>query len=1320
MTRSTEAIPFRPNILLVHCHDLGRYLHCYGAGTVQTPNLDAFAARGVRFSHAFCTAPSCSPSRASMFTGRYPHSNGVLGLTHANFAWDLYPDELHLGQVLAEAGYATAAVGVIHETHSGPERCGYADYDPASYASAATDAAIARLQCFHREAARPFFLSVGFIEPHRLPNPRPPHDATFTAPHIRADRTLGVEVPGYLRDTTGTRQDLAGLQGSVRHVDTQAGRLLSVLDDLGLAGNTLVIFTTDHGIAMPRAKCSLYDPGIGIALMLRLPARAGWHGGITHDAMISNVDYMPSILDLLGLPIPANVQGRSFVALLDGREASPRDEIFAEMTYHDYYDPRRCIRTRTHKLIVNFTTAPYFMDPSQSWRPARTRSCLRTAPWLITTTSSYTTCETTHGNYPTWPGCPSTRASCARCWPVSIATSSIAATRSWQARWLPHTTARRRRCWSRQQADRKAVTNPSPGATVYPSGVRRQEEKMADEKRPRPRRNLFDEIAAWLWQVEDDRHKRNWLAQLFTLLGTAFALLQLLFSALDLANRTVASVLSWLPYLVPTTLALGVLISVFFFVSARTPAQKNRAALALGIAALAGGGWGGWTYYQATRPPKAVIVLVADFDGQQTTRKVDWGRRIYERVKDQVARLELGDRVEVRRVFEAYSGSEQARERGNAARATLVLWGWYDDVGVSPHFELLRQAEKYEPGLAAPPADLADFDLYLKSGPQDMAYITAVVLGLVHFSDRNYQAAESLFATAIDSAPASSSLMGLEVPYFYRADTRFLGYPAGARPMPGIVADLQEAVERKPDFWQAHWNLALAYSDYCTPTLASSAAVSEAIKVRDLRPGDAASHWLLGQLYAEQKDWPQAQAAYRQALQIDPESIDAHAGLAQTCEALGQSAEAEAEYQRALELRRAALSQAAGSKQQPEEDRALAQDRLGYAYLNAGQYDQAIAAFEEALRLRPDEADFHRHLGNAYYWQGVEDGRHPSTQIDQAITEYETALRLAPGDALLLTALGSAYDEAGREEDALRAYEEAVRADPCDDSALYLLAIQYDELGRQADSEAALQRLVQLNPRHAAAWQALGTAAYMRDDYAAAAQAYRSAVAAVPNSADLYYGLGLSLYALDDYPGAEDAYRQATALAPGDPGALTGLGESLAKLGRLDEAIAAYEQAIALAPHEALDWWFLGSLYEQAGREADALTAFDKAVELKPDLSLAHYARGRVLQQRGDIEGAVAAYELAVKYDPKDAFSWESLALGYAALNRPEDALAAAEETLQRNPESAYAYLVCGGVHADRGDKEQARADYEKVLQFAGDSVPLQSLAQSALDTLGK
>jgi len=359
----------RPNILLVHCHDLGTYLHCYGASTVRSPNLDAFAEQGVRFANSFCTAPQCSPSRASLFTGRYPHNNGVMGLTHAAFGWDLHPTERHLAQTLREGGYATEAVGIIHETNAGAGRCGYERHIDEVRASAATDAAVERLRYFSQHPDRPFFLSVGFVEPHRHPPPQALDHMGFLSDEFGPDAELGVAVPGYLRDTEGTRTELAELQGAIHHVDTQFGRLMQAVAELGLEEDTLAVFTTDHGYAMPRAKCALYDPGIAVALLLRLPSREGWHGGLVKDEFVSNLDYLPTFLELAGVPVPGNVQGRSFAPLLDGAAYTPREAIFAEISHHDYYSPRRCVRTGRHKLIVVFSSAPGFMDPSQSWRP---------------------------------------------------------------------------------------------------------------------------------------------------------------------------------------------------------------------------------------------------------------------------------------------------------------------------------------------------------------------------------------------------------------------------------------------------------------------------------------------------------------------------------------------------------------------------------------------------------------------------------------------------------------------------------------------------------------------------------------------------------------------------------------------------------------------------------------------------------------------------------------------------------------------------------------------------------------------------------------
>ncbi len=362
----------RPNVVVITCHDLGRHLGCYGRRTVVSPHLDRLAAQGVRFNRAFCTAPQCSPSRASLFTGRYPHCNGVLGLTHANFAWDLHPGERHLAQELAAAGYATALVGVHHESRHGGaadlmRRFGYGRVLPAARAAGVTAGAVEVLRDLAAQD-RPFFLQVGYVEPHRLQGSAEDGYMGFCSDYMQPDRERGVEVPAYLRDTEGGRVEVAELQGAVRHVDAAIGDLLVELGPLGLEEDTLVVFTTDHGVALPRAKCALYDPGIEVALILRWP-RGGWVGGRVTDALVSNLDVFPTILEAAGgMPDPG-VQGRSLRPQLDGGRTAGRQAVFAEMSYHDYYDPRRCIRTDRHKLIANFSAAPAFMDPSQSWRP---------------------------------------------------------------------------------------------------------------------------------------------------------------------------------------------------------------------------------------------------------------------------------------------------------------------------------------------------------------------------------------------------------------------------------------------------------------------------------------------------------------------------------------------------------------------------------------------------------------------------------------------------------------------------------------------------------------------------------------------------------------------------------------------------------------------------------------------------------------------------------------------------------------------------------------------------------------------------------------
>ncbi|GAA1481583.1 sulfatase [Gordonia sinesedis] len=340
------------NVILIHWHDLGRHLTCYGAQGVSSPCLDDLAAHGIRFTDAHATAPLCSPARGSLFTGQYPHHNGLVGLAHHGFE---YHDGVHtLPALLGAAGYRTVLYGMQHES-ADPTRLGF---DTVDVSESRCDYVVARAQEWlagHTADpdGQPFFLTAGFFETHR---PYPADEYPHADPGA-------VGVPGFLPDTPTVREDLAGLHGSIAAADAAVGRLLDTVAELGLADSTWIVFITDHGLAFPRAKSTLYAEGTGVALIVRPPARRRISPRV-YDDLFSGVDLTPTVLDLLSVPIPDDVDGYSHATeILSHAGETVRDRLFTEKTYHDAFDPIRAIRTKDFSYIENYADRPAHLLP---------------------------------------------------------------------------------------------------------------------------------------------------------------------------------------------------------------------------------------------------------------------------------------------------------------------------------------------------------------------------------------------------------------------------------------------------------------------------------------------------------------------------------------------------------------------------------------------------------------------------------------------------------------------------------------------------------------------------------------------------------------------------------------------------------------------------------------------------------------------------------------------------------------------------------------------------------------------------------------------
>ena len=341
------------NILYIHSHDTGRYVQPYGHA-IPTPNIQWLADQGIMFRNAFCAAPSCSGSRAALLTGEYCHTNGMVGLAHRGFS--LADEDHQLVRVLMGHGYHSELIGEQHIS-ADPHTLGYDVVHDIQdkFVRSVGPAAIEALRGGIRE---PFFMSVGFFETHR----------SFFEPSSVRDRVYSLPPP-FLPDTPEIRDDIAAYKASARSLDHGVGSVLNALQQAGLDERTLVIYTTDHGLAFPTAKASLLDRGIGVSLIMRGP---GFGGGRALDELVSQVDIFPTVCELVGIEPPPWLVGRSLVPLVNGEEPlGARSEIFAELTYHAAYEPQRAVRTDRYKYIRRFDDYPYPVLPNCDDSPSK-------------------------------------------------------------------------------------------------------------------------------------------------------------------------------------------------------------------------------------------------------------------------------------------------------------------------------------------------------------------------------------------------------------------------------------------------------------------------------------------------------------------------------------------------------------------------------------------------------------------------------------------------------------------------------------------------------------------------------------------------------------------------------------------------------------------------------------------------------------------------------------------------------------------------------------------------------------------------------------
>ena len=381
-----DAAP-RRNVLFIISDDLNNFIGCYGDPRAKTPNINRLAERGMRFDRAYCQFPLCGPSRNSMLTGLYPNSTGIL--TNGQVFRQTIPEQISLPQAFRRAGYFAARIGKLY--HYGvPNSIGTNGHDdPASWELEMNPAGVDRLEemphtfslkpgefggtlswyaspredKLHTDGLqaadaewvlercaknndRPFFLALGFFRPHTpYVSPKPYFDLypQNEMPVVRGIKKDHVDIPpaalasyraGTKLNDELRKQCVQAYYASVSFMDAQLGHVIDALDRLGLADNTFIVLTSDHGYHMGEhglwQKMSIFEESARVPLLIVAPGIA--EKGAVAKSPVGLIDLYPTLAELCGVAAPDNLQGQSLVPILSDANAEGRGWALSHVT----------------------------------------------------------------------------------------------------------------------------------------------------------------------------------------------------------------------------------------------------------------------------------------------------------------------------------------------------------------------------------------------------------------------------------------------------------------------------------------------------------------------------------------------------------------------------------------------------------------------------------------------------------------------------------------------------------------------------------------------------------------------------------------------------------------------------------------------------------------------------------------------------------------------------------------------------------------------------------------------------------------------------